>query len=150
MGRERHRLPELPGKKLPEAATRASARGGGEAGPILPKVLTSQREEGHQGTSPSTYLMLKPVVWSSLSQLCSFASSLCKDTEGRTQSIVPPSAPVQRLHSSPAVLLHPIHHLLCPTHRAPIDPHTRYHHDTARGAESEASLCLRSLPVPLS
>lgn len=44
------------------------------AGPILPKVPSVRRKSGDP--APSAYLMLKPVVWSSLSQLCSFVSSL--------------------------------------------------------------------------
>lgn len=64
------RLPRQPWpERLPEGAE--------EAGPILPNVPTVQRDsEDAEAPAPSAYLMLKPVVWSSLSQLCSFASSL--------------------------------------------------------------------------
>lgn len=70
----------LPSPSLPRASTSSNLSS-------LHRELPQQPLEGHrcplhgergytEALAPSAYLMLKPVVWSSLSQLCSFASSL--------------------------------------------------------------------------
>lgn len=104
----RHRLPQLPG---PSAGPGAGA----------------QRVGGRRGTGPSAYLMLKPVVWSSRSQLRSFASSLCKDRADAARSTCPAAscARAPRRSRCPALALA----ALSPTHRAPTDPHTGPHHE---------------------
>lgn len=50
-----------------------------------------------RSVAPSAYLMLKPVVCSSRSQLCSFASSLWKDKEVNTKSTATPASPFRGL-----------------------------------------------------
>lgn len=63
--------PEPPAGAASEAAAARASAGGSWGGRAQPA-----RGEDAEAPTPSAYLMLKPVVWSSLSQLCSFASSL--------------------------------------------------------------------------
>lgn len=100
-------------RSLPSRGQSASSdlRGSSRSSPPPPAAPRHPK-----ALAPSAYLMLKPVLCSSCSQLCSFANSLCKDKEVNTKSTATAASPFQGLYDHWLPSAH--HHLHSHTREA--------------------------------